>query len=82
VASAEDISTTAPSAGSVNLLTNDTDATAIRCTVNANTQGTKGAVPAPAATVTYTPNAGTSGSDSFNLLASAMARRQATVTLR
>ena len=66
VANSDAASTTAPNAVTINLLANDTDADGDALSVTSNTQGSQGSVVVSGGTATYTPNAGTSGTDSFS----------------
>lgn len=67
----DELTTLSGSAGSVNVLANDTDADTTAIAVSQNTNGANGTVScAPAGTCTYTPNPGFAGADSFTYTAS------------
>jgi len=65
VARADSGNTTSPNPVTVNLLANDTDADGDVLTVTANTTPANGTVTRTGGSVTYTPDAGFNGTDSF-----------------
>src|SRR5262245_2500890 len=65
VAKADTATTAAGAAVTSNVLANDSDPNGDAISLNTVTQGTKGSVAKSGDSAVYTPNAGTSGSDSF-----------------